>query len=342
MSFANFFDPNKLSAAFSDPRVQLGLQMLAAGGYQQGNPGFGQRFAQAGQGFAQQQLEQQQLAQLNQLRQLQTQRLQQESTSAQQLAERMRDPAFAATLPEHSRRLAEAGATPKQIFEVYRLESQVENMRSRAAALEQHRAAQLAQQQPLIDARTAAANRSNQGNGAQGPKPPAMRQTIDQPLANGMVQRHIYNPDAGGYVPFGEPFQRSQAQGADPLSQLLGEIPTGAPKAAVPGTTAGQLPPADVPMPQAGPALPPGVEAAGGMAYRGDVPMPHLDTQPYAAAGGGQRQAQQARSPIGSAIAGDLSGYEQDLAQAQRLLQANPALRDEINRRLVQKYGRGL
>lgn len=327
MSFANFFDPNKLNAAFADPSVQLGLQMLAASGNMPGNPSFGQRFAQAGQGFAQQQLEQQQMQQLNQLRQLQTQRLQQETTSAQQLAERMRDPAFAASLPEHSRRLAEAGATPDQVFRVYEMESQLQNMRDRAAALDQHRAAQLQQQQPLIDARTAAANRTHQGSGAPaGPKAPSPRQIIEEPLADGRVQRYQWDYQSGGYVPFGEPYQRGN-QSADPLAQLIGGIPTGGPKAAVPGITADQLPPADAPMRQGADLLTYGVDQA---------------PPPIAGAGGGQRQAQQIRSPVGSAVAGELSGYEQDLAQAQRLLQANPALRDEINRRLVQKYGRGL
>lgn len=60
-----------LSQAFQNPWTQLGMQFLNQGGWQQGDPGFGQRFGAAGMGFMQQQAEQQKAKQAEMLLQMQ-------------------------------------------------------------------------------------------------------------------------------------------------------------------------------------------------------------------------------------------------------------------------------
>ncbi|QJC78212.1 hypothetical protein [Pseudomonas umsongensis] len=81
---------------------------------------------------------------------------------------------------------------------------------------------------------------------------PTQRQVLDQPLGNGMMQRHVLDPQTGEYQPYGEPFaQFSPGRGksaksvkADPLEAIvqhatggtpaedgLGSLPGGAPLA---------------------------------------------------------------------------------------------------------------
>lgn len=78
-----------LGTAFQNPWTQLGLQLMAAGGQQPGDPTLGQRFAQAGQGFMNQQAQQAELQQQQLLRQIQLGQLNKQ-VKAQEMDEQTR------------------------------------------------------------------------------------------------------------------------------------------------------------------------------------------------------------------------------------------------------------
>ncbi|MGF6693846.1 hypothetical protein M2318_003930 [Metapseudomonas resinovorans] len=206
----------KLDQAFQSPWMQLGLNMLQAGGYQQNDPSFGQRLGQAGMGFMQQRAEQQQAQQLAAYRQqlIDQQRAalearQAEAQREQQMRQQMQNPEFLAQLGPMARALAGLGADPSQVISAHSQDS-----------TQNHRRQQLALQQQRFDAQA-------RGQGGSAPKAPTPRQTIDEPLPDGMVQRHKFNAQTGQYEPFGAPFSRgAKTQKADPLVDILSGVPT--------------------------------------------------------------------------------------------------------------------
>lgn len=111
-----------LSGAFQNPWTQLGMQMLGQGGWQAGNPGFGQRFAAAGQGFMQQQAQAQaaQRAQVTQQLEMakakaEYEKTQREQQTRQTIMERVRnDPTFMSDSPM-ARSILEITGDPSQL-----------------------------------------------------------------------------------------------------------------------------------------------------------------------------------------------------------------------------------
>ena len=85
--FADAFSAENIGNLMNDPRMLLGLQMLAQSGPQQGNPGFGQRLGTAGMNTVQQMQQAQHSQQLNayrqQMAQLQAQQMQMAQAKAQ-------------------------------------------------------------------------------------------------------------------------------------------------------------------------------------------------------------------------------------------------------------------
>lgn len=308
MALADLFRPERINAALSNPATLIGLQLLAAGGPQAQNMSTGQRLAQAVQGFQAQQAQQQQLdhaAVLNRLREIQASQAEREIRSAEQLQQRMADPAFLQQLPEFSRRMAEAGATPAQLWQVFEGEQRLAHAREQGEALQAYRQQQLGIAQQRADAYI---NRQGQlaagggtGPAVHGPKVPTPRQTVDMPLDGNMVQRMMFNPQTGQYEPFGAPFKRG-AQGNNLLGALgIGEDGQPAPDAGEQPKPWADLPTGSRAAPQA-PApqmVPTDVEFnANGV----PVPTGHRPVQqpaPMAAAGGGMAREQQARMPAG-------------------------------------------
>lgn len=218
-TFADLFSAQNLDKVMSDPRLMLGLNLLQAAGPQAQQMSGGQRLAQAAGGFIDQRAAMQQAQQLQAYRKMQmeamqaaTQQRQAEAQRDAELRHRMQDPAFASQLGPFARLLAQSGADTQDVLSA-----------QNSGNAQAYRAAQLGISQERL---ALAQARANQAGGAQGPKAPAMRQTIDKPLPNNMYQRQIYDPQRNAYVDFGAPFSRSQAK-ADPLADLLGGIPTG-------------------------------------------------------------------------------------------------------------------
>ncbi|CAD5377441.1 hypothetical protein OF001_U20368 [Pseudomonas sp. OF001] len=347
MAFADLFRnlSQRLPTAMNDPMLQLGLQLMQAGGPQAQQMSTGQRLAAAAQGFQAQQAQQQQLdhaAVLNRLREIQASQSEREIKSAEQLQQRMADPAFLASLPEFSRKMAEAGATPAQLWQVFEGEQRLAQAREQGEALQAYRQQQLGIQQQRADAYVGRQHQLAAGGGTgpavHGPKVPTPRQTVDMPLDGNMVQRMMFNPQTGQYEPFGAPFKRG-AQG----NNLLGALGIGEDGQPVPdaGQQAGEQPKpwSDLPTgSRAAPQAPAVQQVPVDVEFNANgVPVPtgHRPVQqpaPIAAGGGGMARAQDDKA----------AAFAADLAQAQRLLQANPQLREEIDRRLRVKYGRGL
>ena len=248
MAFADAFSAENVQRVMSDPRMVMGLQMLQQSGFQQGNPGFGARLGQAGIGAMQQIAQQQHSQQLQAYRQqmiqqaeqqraFQMQQAQQKADEQQRQRQALQDPNFQSGLGGIAKTLASLGMP---LDDVLKAQSSYQ--------LQQHRQAQLQQQSQQFDMRQA-----HQGSGqAQGPRMPTQRQVLDQPLGNGMMQRHVLDPQTGEYQPYGEPFaQFSPGRGksaksvkADPLEAIvqhatggtpaedgLGSLPGGAPLA---------------------------------------------------------------------------------------------------------------
>lgn len=226
-SFQEMFSAENVQKLMADPRIQLGMQMLAAGGPQQGNPGFGARLGQAGQGF----MQDQQQAQLMRASQLQMQQHQAQAQQQAQLAQRLQDPEFQAQLSPSARQLAAAGASPEQIFRVHEMEQTIAQREAQLADMRQRREGTLAEQQRVNDARIAKMQQAPASSGgAQQPRQPAKRQVLEEPLPDGRIQKHIWDETTGNYRPYGSPYQAGgrSAQGgapADPIDELLGGLP---------------------------------------------------------------------------------------------------------------------
>ena len=169
---ADAFAAENIGNLMNDPRMLLGLQMLQQGGYQPGNPGFGQRFGQAGLGTMQQLQQQQHSQALQQYRQQMIQQQQQEMQMRQQAAQAkaeqlqrqqqaFQDPAVQERMGPLARMLAQQGLDPTTVLKA-----------NSADNLNAHRQATLQQQQGQFDARQA-----HQGGGgsSSGPRNPARR-----------------------------------------------------------------------------------------------------------------------------------------------------------------------
>ncbi|WP_020190473.1 hypothetical protein [Pseudomonas putida] len=242
--FADAFSAENIGHLMNDPRMLLGLQMLQQGGYQPGNPGFGQRFGQAGLGAMQQMQEQNRQRQLAEYRnsmiqaqaadmQMRQQAAQAKQEQLQRQQQAFQDPAVQDQLGPIAKMLAAAGLGPDVVLKA-----------NSADNLNAHRQATLAQQASQFDQRL-----SHQGGGqSSGPRMPTQRQVLDEPLGEGMVQRHVLNPQTGQYEKYGEPFNQyspgrksagKPARGADAaLENILGGEPpaAGVDASSLPGT----------------------------------------------------------------------------------------------------------
>ncbi|WP_440090683.1 hypothetical protein [Pseudomonas putida] len=240
--FADAFSAENIGNLMNDPRMLLGLQMLQQGGYQPGNPGFGQRFGQAGLGAMQQMQEQNRQRQLaeyrNSMIQAQAADMQMRQQAAQAKAEQLQrqqqafqDPAVLEQMGPLARMLAQQGLDPTTV------------LRANANdALQQHRQAQLQQQASQFDQRL-----SHQGGGGgqpSGPRTPAPRPYIDQPIGNGQMQRFKYDPATQDYAPWGEAFDQfspgRKVKAASPADDVTAAILGAEPPAA--GPDASSLP----------------------------------------------------------------------------------------------------
>ncbi|MFK3768136.1 hypothetical protein [Pseudomonas putida] len=273
--FADAFSADSLNQLFQNPAMLAGLQMLAQSGPQSGNPGFGARLGTAGMNTVQQIAQQQHSQQLNAYRQqmaaLQAQQQQMAQAKAQQQAEQaqrqqaaFQDPAVLEQMGPLARMLAQQGLDPTTVLRA-----------NNNDALQAHRAAQMAQQQSQFDARQA-----NQGGGGQasGPRMPAPRPYIDQPIGNDQMQRFKYDPATQDYAPWGEPFSQyspgRKAKTASPADDATAAI-------------LGAEPPA------AGPDLG-GLPGTGGLQSYAPQPQQPVGVLPMAAQGGGlQAKTQQ-------------------------------------------------
>jgi len=241
---------NQGIGGLNTPLGQLGTQLLANSGPQQGNPGGGARLGQALAGMSELQRQQAlqqyraqqiQLAEQQQAMALQQAQAKQEATQRQQAA--FQNPELLSQLSPIARTMSELGLGPDEILKA-----------NSADALQQHRAAQLQQQAQQFDMRQAQVGAGGNGGGGQpsSPKQPAPRPYMDEPLGGDMYQRHRYQADKQRYVPWGKPFSKhapgKAATGAeavvdevapDPqadLGQLPGQGPLSsyAPQAAAP------------------------------------------------------------------------------------------------------------
>ncbi len=238
--FSEIFQGDNLNQLLSSPGMLLGLQMLQQGGYQPGNPSFGQRLGAAGLGTAQQLQQARHSQALQQYRNAMIQQQQAEMQMRQQAAQAkteqlqrqqqaFQDPAVQEQMGPLAKMLAAAGLGPDVVLKA-----------NAGDNLQAHRQAQLAQQQGQFDQRL-----SHQGGGgsSSGPRAPANRLTIDQPLGNDLYQRHRFNPATGGYEPWGEPFNKhatGKAKTASPADDATAAILGAEPPAA--GPDLGSLP----------------------------------------------------------------------------------------------------
>ena len=218
MAFADLFSAESIGNLMTDPRMVLGLQLMAQGRQGSGSQALGQAGSQAAL-VLQEQRRQQELGDYrNNLARMQQEQLQLQQQAAQAKAQqqaeyraRLADPAFLQSLSPMARQMAQLGVDPADLI---RAQS--------ADALQQHRQAQLAQQQSQFDTRQANAGT---GGGSSGPRAPAPRAFVDQPLGGDQYQRFQYDPATGGYKPWGEPFnkhsQRKAATGADHMTDAI-------------------------------------------------------------------------------------------------------------------------
>ncbi|WP_182375305.1 hypothetical protein [Pseudomonas putida] len=248
MAFSDLLTGDGLSRLFQNPAMLAGLQMLAQSGPQAGNPGFGARMGNA-LGNTATQLQQMQHSQaLQQYRQQMIEQQQAEMQMRQQAAQAkadqlqrqqaaFADPAVQEQMGPLAKMLAAAGLGPDVVLKA-----------NSNDALQQHRQAQLAQQQGQFDARQA--HQGGGGGQPSGPRMPTQRQVLEKPLAGGMAQRYLLDPQTGEYHEYGQPYPQyspgrgkakaaSPATGADAaLESILGADPAaaGPDASSLPGT----------------------------------------------------------------------------------------------------------
>ncbi|MFB1632486.1 hypothetical protein [Pseudomonas sp. AP-1] len=259
------------------PLGQLGLQLMAQSGYQQGNPSAGARLGNALAGMSQMQAQQQHAQQLQAYRQAQMQQMEQAQAMQQaRLAQQQRqeqalqDPGLQSSLGPLARQLAALGLPLDDILRA-----------NSSDALQRHREASLQQAQAQFDARQA--NRGAGGGGPSGPRMPTQRQVLDEPLGDGLMQRHVLNPQTGQYEKYGEPFNQYSPGRKSKTSAAL--------DAAVDELT---------PAPEAQPDLS-ALPGTGGLQSYMPQQQGPVGVMPMAANGGGVQPARQAkRAPTSS------------------------------------------
>jgi hypothetical protein len=210
---------NQGIGGLNTPLGQLGTQLLAQSGPQQGNPSGSARLGQALAGMSEmqraqalQQYREQMIAQQQQAMVLQQAQAQAKQEATQRQQQAFSDPALQAQLGPMAKQLASLGIDPDTILKA-----------NSSDALQAHRAAQLQQQASQFA--QAQANRSA-GGGSQpaGPKVPTPRQVLEEPLENGMLQKHIFDPTTNTYKPYGKPYRQYAPGKADPMQALLGDV----------------------------------------------------------------------------------------------------------------------
>ncbi|MFJ4348908.1 hypothetical protein [Pseudomonas sp. NPDC089401] len=265
MAFSDLLSAENVGNLMQDPRMMLGLQLMAQGRQGSSSQALGQAGSQAAV-LLQEQRRAQELAQYRQQMtalQQQQQAMAMQAAQAKQEAQQRQQAAFAdpsvqAQLGPLARTLAAQGLDPEAV------------LRANANdALRAHRAATLQQQQSQFDTRQA-----HQGGGQSSePRTPAPRPYIDQPIGNNQMQRYKFDPSINDYAPWGEPFsQYSPGRKAKPKSGADGMV-----DAILNGTE-----PGDKAVPDAS-SLP----GTGSLQSYAPQPQAPVGVLPMAAAGGG-------------------------------------------------------
>ena len=167
---------------------------------------------------------------------LQQQKAKAEQQQRQQQA--MQDPNFLASLTPMARQFAELGVDPGELIRAQNADN-----------LASHRQAQLQQQAQQFDTRLEHTGGNGGGGQPPGPKAPTPRQVLEEPLENGMMQKHIFDPATNSYKPYGKPYRQYAPGKADPMQALVGEVMpddnVGAGQAVpgLPGSNASMTPP---------------------------------------------------------------------------------------------------
>lgn len=220
MAFADAFSTENMNKLMQDPKLMLGLALMAQGRQGSGAQALGQgglagvQMAQQAQHAQQlQQYRQAQIEQAEQQRAFQMQQLQAKQAAAQRQQQALQDPNFQNGLGGIAKTLAELGMP---LDDVLKAQSGYQ--------LQQHRQAQLAQQQAHFAQTQARIGAGGGGGNPPGPKVPAPRQVLEEPLENGMLQKHIFDPATNSYKPYGKPYRQYAPAKADPLQGLIGEV----------------------------------------------------------------------------------------------------------------------
>jgi len=239
---------NQGIGGLNTPLGQLGTSLLAQSGPQQGNPSGGARLGQAFANMSElqraqalQQYREQMIAQQQAAQNFQVQQARAKAEQQQRQQQAFADPNLQAQLGPIAKQLAAMGIDPDTILKANSNE-----------ALQAHRAAQLQQQQAHF-AQTQARIGSGGGGGGggqpPGPKIPTPRQVLEEPLDNGMLQKHIFDPATNSYKPYGKPYRQYAPGKADPMQELLGQVmpddnaDAGAAVPGLPGSNASMTPP---------------------------------------------------------------------------------------------------
>ncbi|MBH2076456.1 MAG: hypothetical protein I8H93_10710 [Pseudomonadales bacterium] len=260
------FSTENMNQLANNPLLAIGANLMAQGRQGSGAQALGQGLSGGLQAVQQtqhaQELSQYRQSQIEQSR-LQQQAAQAKAQQAAQFKENLQNPEFLKTLPPQVQQWVQAGAEPEQVMQLF---AQSQNIEQKQAALEQQM--QLRQMQMDL----AGANQANslgmqqqrlemerQRLEAGQNRQPTRSQTIEQPLGGNKFQRMIWDESAGGYVPFGEAFEKQ----ANPLAALFAGG-----GAAVPddGAAPGANPAIDATVNQVAPATRPMAAAGGGAA----------------------------------------------------------------------------
>ena len=218
---ADYFSAENIGTLMSDPRLMAGLQLLAQGRQGSSGQALGEAGSRAVQMYGQQKHQQELGDYRRQMIEAQQadQQLRQQAAQAkaQQQAEyraRLQDPNFLASLSPLARQMAQLGVMPDDLIRA----TNSDNMQA-------HRQASLAQQQSQFDTRE---SRIGANTGSSSPRMPTQRQVLDQPLGDGMMQRHVLNPQTGQYEAYGKPFPQyspgrksKDATGADAATEAI-------------------------------------------------------------------------------------------------------------------------
>ncbi|WP_353741362.1 hypothetical protein WHX55_22595 [Pseudomonas fluorescens] len=209
---------NQGLGALNTPLGQFGVNMLMQAGPQAGNPGGGVRMGNALAGMSEMQKTQalqryreQMIAQQEAAQNFQVQQARAKVEQQQRQQQALQSPELQSQLGGMARQLAALGMP---LDDVLKAQSGYQ--------LQQHRQASLEQQQSHFE--QSQANRSAGSGADHGPKMPTPRQILDEPLGEGMIQRHVFDASTNGYKPYGKPFRQYAPTKADPMADLLNEV----------------------------------------------------------------------------------------------------------------------